>query len=109
MPSTGMIPILSSPAHPTPMCFGNKTTAVCSAVSMAGGSGKMSPDKNGGPAGFGFALALDDEDEQVAWVAPAVSAEYRVPVERALVICRSEDGGRSWQELARGLAATERL
>ncbi|MCY4465346.1 MAG: glycosyl hydrolase [Chloroflexi bacterium] len=56
-----------------------------------------------GPAGFGFALALDAQDENVAWVAPAVSAEYRVPVERALVICRSEDGGQSWQSLRKGL------
>ena len=60
-------------------------------------------DKNGGPAGFGFALAVDDEDERVAWVAPAVSAEYRVPVDRQLVICRTEDGGESWQDLRSGL------
>ena len=60
-------------------------------------------DKNGGPAGFGFALAVDDEDERVAWVAPAVSAEYRVPVDRALVISRTEDGGETWQDLRRGL------
>ena len=60
-------------------------------------------DKNGGPAGFGFALAIDEEDERVAWVAPAVSAEYRVPVDRALVICRTEDGGATWQNLRSGL------
>ena len=60
-------------------------------------------DRNGGPAGFGFALAVDDEDERVAWVAPAVSAEYRVPVDRALVISRTEDGGETWQDLRAGL------
>ena len=60
-------------------------------------------DKNGGPAGFGFALAVDARDENVAWVAPAVSAEYRVPVDRALVISRTEDGGASWQDLRSGL------
>lgn len=56
-----------------------------------------------GPAGFGFALALDARDERVAWVAPAVSAEYRVPVDRALRICRTQDGGQSWQDLRQGL------
>ena len=60
-------------------------------------------DKSGGPAGFGFALAVDARDENVAWVAPAVSAEYRVPVDRALVICRTEDGGQTWQNLREGL------
>ena len=60
-------------------------------------------DKNGGPAGFGFALAVDEADERVAWVAPAVSAEYRVPVDRALVISRTEDGGQTWQDLRAGL------
>ena len=60
-------------------------------------------DVNGGPAGFGFALAVDEQDERVAWVAPAVSAEYRVPVDRALVISRTEDGGETWQDLRRGL------
>ena len=60
-------------------------------------------DQKGGPAGFGFALAVDEADENVAWVAPAVSAEYRVPVDRALVISRTEDGGRTWQDLRSGL------
>ena len=36
-------------------------------------------------------------------MAPAVSAEYRVPVDRALVICRTEDGGETWQDLRDGL------
>ena len=36
-------------------------------------------------------------------MAPAVSAEYRVPVDRALVISRTEDGGDTWQDLRSGL------
>jgi photosystem II stability/assembly factor-like uncharacterized protein len=59
--------------------------------------------QEGGPAYFGFALALDKNDENVAWVVPAVSAEYRVPVDRALVVCRTDDGGKTWQELRTGL------
>ena len=59
--------------------------------------------ENEGPACFGFALSVDAQDERVAWVAPAVSAEYRVPVDRAIRICRTEDGGRTWQDLRDGL------
>ncbi len=63
----------------------------------------ISQPKEAGPACFGFALALDEEDERTAWMAPAVSAEYRVPVDRALVICRTENGGKTWQQLRQGL------
>ena len=56
-----------------------------------------------GPAYFGFALCVDAEDENVAWVAPAVSAEFRVPVDRAIRICRTDDGGKSWKDLREGL------
>ena len=56
-----------------------------------------------GPAYFGFALCVDAEDENVAWVAPAVSAEFRVPVDRAIRICRTDDGGKSWKDLRNGL------
>lgn len=59
--------------------------------------------QEGGPVYFGFAIAVDAEDENTAWVAPAVSAEYRVPVDRALCICRTEDGGKTWTALRNGL------
>lgn len=52
---------------------------------------------------FGFALALDPKDEQVAWVIPAISAEYRVPIDRSLCVCRTDDGGKTWQDFRTGL------
>lgn len=52
---------------------------------------------------FGFALAVDENDENTAWVVPAVSAEYRIPVDRALFVGRTEDGGATWQALRNGL------
>ena len=52
---------------------------------------------------FGFAIAVDERDERCAWVVPAVDAEYRIAVERKLRVCRTEDGGDSWQELTVGL------
>ena len=55
------------------------------------------------PAFFGFAVALDAKDDQTAWVVPAVSDEYRVAVNGALCVTRTEDGGKTWTPLRDGL------
>ena len=59
--------------------------------------------QNGGPANFGFAIAVDDQDGNTAWVVPAVSDEKRVAIDGALCVCRTEDGGKTWNELRTGL------
>lgn len=56
-----------------------------------------------GPAKFGFAIAIAEDDPNQAWVAPAVSDDKRVAVGRALCISRTDDGGNSWKTLRRGL------
>lgn len=59
-----------------------------------------------GPEGFpyyGFAMAISQKDESMAWVIPAVSDQMRIPVNESLVVCRTEDGGKSWQEQRTGL------
>jgi len=58
------------------------------------------------PAGtphYGFALAIDDQDPLKAWVIPAHSDTKRVPVDLALKVYRTVDGGQSWQALSKGL------
>ena len=57
----------------------------------------------GGFPDYGFALAIDEDDPLRAWVIPAVSDEVRVAVDQALCVCRTEDGGKSWQALRKGL------
>ncbi|HVU11670.1 MAG TPA: hypothetical protein VHD90_10340 [Phototrophicaceae bacterium] len=52
---------------------------------------------------FGFAIAVDDHDPDVAWTVPAIDAEYRMAVDRSVCVCRTEDGGKSWEELRNGL------
>lgn len=52
---------------------------------------------------FGFAIALDAQDENTAWVVPAVSDQYRVAVKQTVCVCRTEDGGKTWTELRKGL------
>ncbi len=56
-----------------------------------------------GLARYGFALAIDDLNPDRAWVIPAVSDEVRIAQDGALCVCRTEDGGKSWQALRKGL------
>ncbi len=71
--------------------------------SIDGGRQWQDISESDGPARFGFAIAVDEKDPQVAWVVPAVSDELRVAVDGAACVCRTEDGGRSWQALRQGL------
>ncbi|MDX1436200.1 MAG: sialidase family protein [Anaerolineales bacterium] len=57
----------------------------------------------GGPAFFGFAIAADELDPATAWVVPAVSDELRLAVDGSLCVCRTQDRGRTWQALRKGL------
>jgi hypothetical protein len=52
---------------------------------------------------FGFAVAAHPADPLTAWFAPAVSDQCRVPVNGALVVNRTTDGGASFDTLADGL------
>ena len=52
---------------------------------------------------FGFAVAAHPGDPQTAWFAPAIADERRVPVDGALAVHRTRDGGRSFESLRSGL------
>jgi len=52
---------------------------------------------------FGFALAVHPQDPATAWFVPAIRDEKRVPVDAALVVNRTRDGGRSFETLRDGL------
>lgn len=56
-----------------------------------------------GPAKFGFAMAVAEDNPDQAWVAPANSDMTRTAIKGALCICRTEDGGKSWKTLRNGL------
>ncbi|MBA3244249.1 MAG: exo-alpha-sialidase, partial [Actinobacteria bacterium] len=53
-------------------------------------------DENGLPSPFGFALALDPADPDVAYVIPEEGAENRVTSDGRLGIYRTGDAGASW-------------
>jgi hypothetical protein len=59
------------------------------------------------PSVFGFAVAVDPNDGDKAWLVPAVKDETRVPVEAKVVVARTEDAGRNWSVLDRGLPQNE--
>lgn len=54
-------------------------------------------------ANFGFAIAVDPNDGNVAWVVPAESDQVRAAVNRKLCVCRTDDGGKTWQRFSNGL------
>jgi hypothetical protein len=60
-------------------------------------------DKDGGPANFGFAIAADHKNPLRAWVAPGISDVTRVAVDKALCICRTDNGGKTWFTFRKGL------
>lgn len=59
--------------------------------------------ENDGPANFGFAIAVDPDDGDVAWVVPAESDMVRSAVDRKMCVCRTDDGGKTWTAFRNGL------
>jgi hypothetical protein len=52
---------------------------------------------------FGFAVAVHPHEPDTAWFVPAEADQRRVPVQGAMVVNRSRDGGRTFETLRRGL------
>ena len=52
---------------------------------------------------FGFAVAVHPRDGATAWFVPAVADQQRVPVDAALAVNRTADGGASFATLRGGL------
>lgn len=67
--------------------------------------GKLWQDisETNGPARFGFAIAVAEDNADQAWVAPAIADENRIAIDGALCICRTDDGGKSWVQQRNGL------
>lgn len=71
--------------------------------STDGGGNWVKISEDDGPAHFGFAIALDKDDADTAWVVPAISDEVRMAVDGAMCVSRTEDGGKTWQSFRSGL------
>jgi hypothetical protein len=54
-------------------------------------------------AKFGFAVAAHPQDPNTAWFVPAIKDERRIPVDAALCVTRTHDGGKNFEALRAGL------
>ena len=52
---------------------------------------------------FGFAVAVHPQQPDTAWFVPGVADQRRVPVDGALVVNRTRDGGQTFETLRNGL------
>lgn len=71
--------------------------------STDGGRAWTDVSETDGPVRFGFPIAVDPTDPERAWVVPATSDTERNAVGGRLLVCRTDDGGRSWRQLTAGL------
>lgn len=55
------------------------------------------------PSSFGFAVAVHPHDPDTAWFVPAIKDAYRIPVDGRLVVTRTRDGGRTFEQFSQGL------
>lgn len=55
------------------------------------------------PSVFGFAVAVHPADPNTAWFVPGVKDQFRYPPEGRLVVTRTRDGGRRFEQLRDGL------
>lgn len=55
------------------------------------------------PSGFGFAMGIHAHQAQTIYVVPELGDEYRYTPDGALAVYRSQNGGRKWERLTRGL------
>jgi photosystem II stability/assembly factor-like uncharacterized protein len=52
---------------------------------------------------FGFPVAVDAKDGRVAWLVPGRADSQRMAIDGALFVARTEDGGKTWEQLRQGL------
>lgn len=55
------------------------------------------------PSVFGFPVAVHPRDADTAWFVPAVKDEKRYPVSGRVVVTRTRDGGKTFEQLTKGL------
>lgn len=58
---------------------------------------------NGVPSDFGFAMEIDYNDQDMAYIIPLESDEFRCTPEAKLRVYRTSNAGESWQPLTNGL------
>ena len=52
---------------------------------------------------YGFALAVEDDNPEEAWIIPAQADECRVAKDLKLNVSHTRDGGKTWEHISEGL------
>ena len=52
---------------------------------------------------FGFPVAVDPKRGDTAWVVPGQSDQMRMAIDGGLFVARTQDGGKTWEDLREGL------
>ena len=55
------------------------------------------------PSSFGFGVVVHPQNADTAWFVPGIKDEKRIPVDGALVVTRTRDGGKTFKSLKKGL------
>ena len=55
------------------------------------------------PSSFGFGVVVHPQDANTVWFVPGIKDEKRIPVDGALVVTRTRDGGKTFKSLKKGL------
>ena len=92
--------LVAAPAHPDTLWQQNHCGIFYSSDGAKNWQEVSQPE---GPARFGFAIAVADEDPDQAWVVPANSDLNRTAIKGALCVCRTDNGGKTWKDLRKGL------
>lgn len=71
--------------------------------SVDAGKNWIDVSEEDGPVKFGFGVCVDEKDAETAWVLPAKGDTARNAISGSLVVCRTDDGGKSWTQLREGL------
>jgi photosystem II stability/assembly factor-like uncharacterized protein len=92
--------LVAAPAHPDTLWQQNHCGIFYSTDGAKNWQEVSQPE---GPARFGFAIAVADDNPDQAWVVPANSDLNRTAIKGALCVCRTDNGGKTWEDLRKGL------
>ncbi|MBK8503907.1 MAG: exo-alpha-sialidase [Saprospiraceae bacterium] len=70
-------------------------------VSHDGGDHWQDVTPEDGYGRYGFPITIDDHNPLNAWIIPAESDDQRVAKDLHLVVCMTEDGGKTWKKRLR--------
>jgi len=95
--------LVQCPAHPDHLWVAHHN-----AVFRSVNAGYLWEDiANVPPSTFGFTTCVHPQDPDTAWFVPAESDQVRLPVDGAMTVARTRDGGATFDSLGNGLPSSD--